>query len=566
MYKITNNTNSSLINSNKTNKTNEEDYNANNVRNKIEDREPFAEGDGGYLYMEPNGNVRKVFKSKFAFEGEKNVYEKTADISNVVKVYKILNRNMHIIMEFVPFNLEDLIIEKKNSIDNFDKNRIVKELIQGVIDLHDNKIYHNDYKAKNIQIKPDSGVRIIDFDLSDFGIINPKKSVEEINKLKYIILQILFKVKYYPDFYKNRKKYLEQIDDEKFKKVMKFNRGNIKELQNYMANVDFNNSGNIFNASKSLLTNKKKIYYLEKQNTKNAKKNNVKVEKKKVNSKNENTKKQNTKKQNNVKVEKKKVNNSNSNSNSNSNNNNSNNNNNNNSNSNSNNNSNSNSNNNSNNNNNNNNNNDDDDFPPDTYFYGKLTKKIKDVDELVKVMSKGIKKYKSYMKTKEGAELSKEDLKNTLDGWFEHDSDRDNNFDYLVEKSGLSFDAITDKIINAADNTKKQNSKKQNTKKENTKKQNTKKENTKKQNTKNDVNKSKLTKEIMDKFFKEFKFKNESECSSNSYSADYFVKKPVLIKTINKKYPEIRAELPNGYQKLSKSKLCSELFKLKNKF
>ena len=513
MYKITNNTNSSLINSNKTNKTNEEDYNANNVRNKIEDREPFAEGDGGYLYMEPNGNVRKVFKSKFAFEGEKNVYEKTADISNVVKVYKILNRNMHIIMEFVPFNLEDLIIEKKNSIDNFDKNKIVKELIQGVIDLHDNKIYHNDYKAKNIQIKPDSGVRIIDFDLSDFGIINPKKSVEEINKLKYIILQILFKVKYYPDFYKNRKKYLEQIDDEKFKKVMKFNRGNIKELQNYMANVDFNNSGNIFNASKSLLTNKKKIYYLEKQNTKNAKKNNVKVEKKKVNSKNENTKKQN-----NVKIEKKKVNNSN--------------------------------------NNNNNNNNDDDDFPPDTYFYGKLTKKIKDVDELVKVMSKGIKKYKSYMKTKEGAELSKEDLKNTLDGWFEHDSDRDNNFDYLVEKSGLSFDAITDKIINAADNTKK----------ENTKKQNTKKENTKKQNTKNDVNKSKLTKEIMDKFFKEFKFKNESECSSNSYSADYFVKKPVLIKTINKKYPEIRAELPNGYQKLSKSKLCSELFKLKNKF
>jgi serine/threonine protein kinase len=519
MYKITNNTNSSLINSNKTNKTNktnEEDYNANNVRNKIEDREPFAEGDGGYLYMEPNGNVRKVFKSKFAFEGEKNVYEKTADISNVVKVYKILNRNMHIIMEFVPFNLEDLIIEKKNSIDNFDKNKIVKELIQGVIDLHDNKIYHNDYKAKNIQIKPDSGVRIIDFDLSDFGIINPKKSVEEINKLKYIILQILFKVKYYPDFYKNRKKYLEQIDDEKFKKVMKFNRGNIKELQNYMANVDFNNSGNIFNASKSLLTNKKKIYYLEKQNTKNAKKNNVKVEKKKVNSKNENTKKQN-----NVKIEKKKVNNSN----------------------------------------NNNNNDDDDDFPPDTYFYGKLTKKIKDVDELVKVMSKGIKKYKSYMKTKEGVELSKEDLKNTLDGWFEHDSDRDNYFDYLVDKSGLSFDAISDKIINATDNTKKQN-----TKKENTKKQNTKKEDTKKQNTKNNVNKSKLTKEIIDKFFKEFKFKNESECSSNSYSADYFVKKPVLIKTINKKYPEIRAELPNGYQKLPKSKLCSELFKLKKNF
>ena len=133
--------------------------------------------------MESDGKVRKVFKSKFAFEGEKNVYEKTENISNVVKVYKILNRNMHIIMEFVPYNLENLIIEKNESIDNFNKNRIINELVQGVIDLHNNKIYHNDYKAKNIQITADISVSIIDFDLSDFGIVNPKKWIEEINKL-----------------------------------------------------------------------------------------------------------------------------------------------------------------------------------------------------------------------------------------------------------------------------------------------------------------------------------------------------------------------------------------------
>ena len=65
MYKIQNTSNE------------DNDYNANNVRNKIEDREPFAEGDGGYLYMEKDGKVRKVFKSKFAFEGESNVYKKT---------------------------------------------------------------------------------------------------------------------------------------------------------------------------------------------------------------------------------------------------------------------------------------------------------------------------------------------------------------------------------------------------------------------------------------------------------------------------------------------------------
>ena len=470
MYKIQNTSNEN------------NDYNANNVRNKIDDREPFAEGDGGYLYMEKDGKVRKVFKSKFAFEGESNVYKKTDGIPNVVKVYKILKRNMHIIMEFVPHNLENLIIGKEPDFDKFDKNKIVNELINGLISLHSRNIYHNDYKAKNIQITKDSGVRIIDFDLSDFDIINTKKRVEEINKLKYIILQILFKEKYYPNFYNNRKKFLEKIDDEKFLKVMTFRRDNLKELQKYMVNIDFNNSGTLLNDATSVLRNKKKIYYLEKENTKN-------------NTKKEDTK--NTKKEKNV----------------------------------------------------NENENEDDEFPSDAFFYGNLTKKVKDVDELVKIVGKGIRKYKKYMKKKENVDLTSDELKMTLDKWFQHDNERYNYFDYLVdensENSENSFENICERIILASED-------KKNTKKE--------------KNSNISSKKSKLTKEILNKFFSEFKFKNEDECSSASYSSEYFIKKPVLIKIINKKYPELRAELPNGYQKLSKDKICSELFKLKKKF
>lgn len=470
MYKIQNTSNEN------------NDYNANNVRNKIDDREPFAEGDGGYLYMEKDGKVRKVFKSKFAFEGESNVYKKTDGIPNVVKVYKILKRNMHIIMEFVPHNLENLIIGKEPDFDKFDKNKIVNELINGLISLHSRNIYHNDYKAKNVQITKDSGVRIIDFDLSDFDIINTKKRVEEINKLKYIILQILFKEKYYPNFYNNRKKFLEKIDDEKFLKVMTFRRDNLKELQKYMVNIDFNNSGTLLNDATSVLRNKKKIYYLEKENTKN-------------NTKKEDTK--NTKKEKNV----------------------------------------------------NENENEDDEFPSDAFFYGNLTKKVKDVDELVKIMGKGIRKYKKYMKKKENVDLTSDELKMTLDKWFQHDNERYNYFDYLVdensENSENSFENICERIILASED-------KKNTKKE--------------KNSNISSKKSKLTKEILNKFFSEFKFKNEDECSSASYSSEYFIKKPVLIKIINKKYPELRAELPNGYQKLPKDKICSELFKLKKKF
>ena len=112
----------------------------NNVRNKIEDREPFAEGDGGYLYMEKDGKVRKVFKSKFAFEGESNVYKKTDGIPNVVKVYKILKRNMHIIMEFVPHNLENLIIGKEPDFDKFDKNKYV-DLVKKKLNFFSNNLF-----------------------------------------------------------------------------------------------------------------------------------------------------------------------------------------------------------------------------------------------------------------------------------------------------------------------------------------------------------------------------------------------------------------------------------------
>ena len=125
--------------------------------------------------------------------------------------------------------------------------------------LNNNKIYHNDYKAKNIQITADSDVRIIDFDLSDFGIVNPKKRIDEINKLKYIILQIIFKVKYYPEFYNKRNKYLQLIDDNKFKDIFKFNRDNLNQLKKYVETIDFNNKGNIINSISSTLSNKIKM-------------------------------------------------------------------------------------------------------------------------------------------------------------------------------------------------------------------------------------------------------------------------------------------------------------------
>jgi len=72
-----------------------------------------------------------------------------------------------------------------------------------------------------------------------------------------------------------------------------------------------------------------------------------------------------------------------------------------------------------------------------------------------------------------------------------------------------------------------------------------------------------IEKKILDKIFKDFNFKDEKECGSRSSSADYFIKKPDLVKII-KKYPEVEKLMPSNYNKLSKDKICKELFQIEN--
>lgn len=92
----------------------------------------------------------------------------------------------------------------------------------------------------------------------------------------------------------------------------------------------------------------------------------------------------------------------------------------------------------------------DDEFPPDTFFYGYLTEKVKDTDELVRIMSEGIKKYKDYMKTHENKEMLPEELVTTLDYWFQHDNERNDYFDYLISQESapaVAFDKVSVRII-----------------------------------------------------------------------------------------------------------------------
>lgn len=99
-------------------------------------------------------------------------------------------------------------------------------------------------------------------------------------------------------------------------------------------------------------------------------------------------------------------------------------------------------------------------FPPDRFFYGELTEKVSNIDELVEIMSRGILKLKNYMKTTEKVDVTPEDLVTTLDYWFQHDSERENHFDYLISEqpnpsSAVLFDKVSQKIIQNVEDAEK---------------------------------------------------------------------------------------------------------------
>jgi hypothetical protein len=99
-------------------------------------------------------------------------------------------------------------------------------------------------------------------------------------------------------------------------------------------------------------------------------------------------------------------------------------------------------------------------FPPDRFFYGELTEKVSNIDELIEIMSRGILKLKNYMKTTENVEVTPEDLVTTLDYWFQHDSERENYFDYLISEqpnptSAILFDKVSQKIIQNVEDAEK---------------------------------------------------------------------------------------------------------------
>jgi serine/threonine protein kinase len=201
----------------------------------------------------PNNVVYKYFNAKTRFDREiyfMNLIDKNDNLKNTnnfIKYKKYDKEKKMIILPYIKYNLEKLIrkiqiIENNNKID---KNKLIKKIIDCMKQLHKNNIIHNDFRLKNIQMDENFNLIMIDFENSKE--INKLKLEEknkllkqELNLLKFIIIQIVYNVNYKDAerFYKKENFYLNKFNNDypELKDLFKLNQYNLDNLYNYFQN------------------------------------------------------------------------------------------------------------------------------------------------------------------------------------------------------------------------------------------------------------------------------------------------------------------------------------------
>ena len=130
------------------------------------------------------------------------------NVSRTVKMISFDKDKEYIVLPYIPYNLEKIIIgESKKKLTDLNIVMVIQELLLCLRDLHKNNIIHGDYKAKNVQINNSLKPIVIDFGLSCINFDNDdceKQKMGDLMKMWFIIIQLLLGVDYKTSYQKKK--------------------------------------------------------------------------------------------------------------------------------------------------------------------------------------------------------------------------------------------------------------------------------------------------------------------------------------------------------------------------
>jgi serine/threonine protein kinase len=175
-------------------------------------KELIGEGSNSKVYKLNHDNVIKVFNNDDAYDKDIIIYSMFKETN---KYFLDLigtvdtDKNKGIIFPYVPYNLEEFIKGNYNKkIRDIDVCKLIVNILCGINELHSKKIYHRDFKAKNLLMDDELNIKIIDFDLSKINLSDEdfeKGKYDDLKLARIIIYQIIWQQAYHDCCYQKRK-------------------------------------------------------------------------------------------------------------------------------------------------------------------------------------------------------------------------------------------------------------------------------------------------------------------------------------------------------------------------
>jgi serine/threonine protein kinase len=164
----------------------------------------IGNGTTSIVVINDDKTVTKKFKKQKDYVKEKDILnyinENNQNLYRTITMLNFDDSSKSIDFSFIPNNLEECIGKTNKKISNKVTNKIIIDTVLILLKLHELKITHGDFKAKNIQLDEEFRPIIIDYGLSNYYYTLSEECLknmrDDVDKLWFLIIQLLLNIEY----------------------------------------------------------------------------------------------------------------------------------------------------------------------------------------------------------------------------------------------------------------------------------------------------------------------------------------------------------------------------------